>query len=501
MLLALPILLPLATAIALHLLPQQSRLLRVVAFIGALLLLLAGASVLVRVQYAGIQVLQAGSWPAPFGITLVADLFSALMVVMTGIVGVAVTGSSFAGVDPRREGLGYHALIHVLLMGVSGAFLTGDIFNLYVWFEVMLIGSFVLMSLHRTRAQLHGAFTYVGLNLLASAFLLTAIGLLYGQGGTLNFADLSRAWPERRTPGLDAALSMLFLTAFGIKAGLFPLFFWLPASYHTPPAAVGALLAGLLTKVGVYAMIRVFTLLFPDPAAGVYTVVLVMSAITMVVGLIGALGQHDLRRVLSFNLVGHIGFTTVGLPLWTPAALGGSILYMLHHMLVISTLFLVSGLFLRQKRTTDMRVLGGIYRTQPFVACLALVPLFSLAGIPPLSGFIAKLAVVGPMIDSRHYLLAAISLAVSLLTVLSMARVWEESFWKPAPDATAGGARQPRLGAAILAPVAFLVTLTIGLTFAADPAYRVARSAAEQLFDADGYVRAVLGEEVSRAAR
>ena len=307
----------------------------------------------------GIQVLQIGSWPAPYGITLVADLFSALMVVMVGIIGVAVTGSSFAGVDPRREAFGYHALIHVLLMGVSGAFLTGDIFNLYVWFEVMLIGSFVLMSLHRTRAQLHAAFTYVGLNLLASAFLLTAIGLLYGQAGTLNFADLARAWPERRTPGLDAALSMLFLTAFGIKAGLFPLFFWLPASYHTPPAAIGALLAGLLTKVGVYAMIRVFTLLFPDPAASVYTAVLVMSGVTMVVGLSGALGQHDLRRVLSFNLIGHIGFTTVGLALWTPASLGGSIFYVLHHMLVISTLFLVSGLFLRQRRTTDLRAAGG----------------------------------------------------------------------------------------------------------------------------------------------
>ena len=183
-----------------------------------------------------------------------------------------------------------------------------------------------------------------------------------------------------------------------------------------------------------------------------------MSAVTMVVGLIGALGQHDLRRVLSFNLVGHIGFTTVGLALWTPAALGGSILYVLHHMLVISTLFLVSGLFLRQRRTTDLRALGGMYRAQPFVACLALVPLFSLAGIPPLSGFIAKLAVVGPMIESRHYLLAAIALAVSLLTVLSMARVWEEAFWKPAPDQPARVAHQPRLGAAILAPVAFLVT-------------------------------------------
>jgi multicomponent Na+:H+ antiporter subunit D len=501
MLLALPILVPLATAITLHLLPQRPRLLRVTAFVGALLILCVAAAILVRVLSEGIQVLQIAAWRAPYGITLVADLFSALMVVMVGIIAVAVTGSSFSGVDPRRELFGYHALIHVLLMGVSGAFLTGDIFNLYVWFEVMLIGSFVLMSLHRTRAQLHAAFTYVGLNLLASAFFLTAIGLLYGQAGTLNFADLARAWPERRTPGLDAALSMLFLTAFGIKAGLFPLFFWLPASYHTPPAAIGALFAGLLTKVGVYAMIRVFTLLFPDPTASVYTALLVMSGLTMVVGLIGALGQHDLRRVLSFNLVGHIGFTTVGLALWTPASLGGSILYVLHHMLVISTLFLVSGLFLRQRRTTDLRVLGGLYRRQPFVACLAMVPLFSLAGIPPLSGFLAKLAVVGPMIGRRQYALAAIALTVSLLTVLSMARVWEEAFWKPAPEQAPVSAHQPRLGGAILAPVALLVSLTIGFSVAAGPVYGLATRAAQQLLDRDGYVRAVLGEGGSRAAR
>jgi len=501
MLLALPILLPLVTAIMLHLLPQRSRLLRVVAFSGSLGVLIAALWIFVRVQRDGIQVLQVASWPAPFGITLVADLFSAVMVVMVSIIGVAVTGSSFAGVDPRREALGYHPLIQVVLMGVAGAFLTGDIFNLYVWFEVMLIGSFVLMSLHRTRAQLHAAFTYVGLNLLASAFLLTAIGLLYGQAGTLNFADLARAWPERRTAGLDAALSMLFLTAFGIKAGLFPLFFWLPASYHTPPAAVGALLAGLLTKVGVYAMIRVFTLLFPDPKAGVYSVLLVLSAVTMVVGLIGALAQRDFRRVLSFNLVGHIGFTTVGLALWTPAALAGSILYVLHHMLVISTLFLVSGLLLRQRRTTDLAALGGLYRSQPGVACLALVPLFSLAGIPPLSGFIAKVAVVAPMVGARQYLLAAVALSVSLLTMLSMARLWEESFWKPAAASASSSVAQPRLGVSILAPIAFLVSLTIGLTVLAGPVSTVTARAAEQLLDRNAYVRAVLGQGALRAGR
>jgi multicomponent Na+:H+ antiporter subunit D len=497
MLLALPILLPLATAIALHLLPHRPRLLRFVAFAGALAILAAAISLFVRVEAAGIQVLQVGSWPAPFGITLVADLFSALLVVMVGIIGVAVTGSSFAGVDPRREALGYHPLIHVLLMGVSGAFLTGDIFNLYVWFEVMLIASFVLMSLHRTRAQLHAAFTYVGLNLLSSAFLLTAIGLLYGQAGTLNLADLARAWPERRTAGLDAALSMLFLTAFGLKAGLFPLFFWLPASYHTPPAAVSALLAGLLTKVGVYAMIRVFTLLFPDPGASVYVVILMLSAITMVVGLLGAIGQYDFRRALSFNLVGHIGFTTLGLALWTPAALGGSILYVLHHMLVVTSLFLVGGLFLRQRRTTDLRELGGLYRSQPAIACVAMVPLFSLAGIPPLSGFIAKLAVVGAVLEGDHYWLAGVALVVSLMTVLSMARLWDESFWKPAPT----GATQPRLGGAIVAPIALLAALTLGLTFAAGPVYDLSMRAARQLLDAPGYIHAVTGEEGTRAAR
>jgi multicomponent Na+:H+ antiporter subunit D len=501
MLLSLPILVPLLTAIALHLLPQRTRLLRVVAAAVSLCVLAVSVAILVRVNRDGIQVLQIGSWPAPFGITLVADLFSAVMVVLVSVIGVAVTGSSFAGVDPRREALGYHPLIQVVLMGVAGAFLTGDIFNLYVWFEVMLIGSFVLMSLHRTRAQLHAAFTYVGLNLLASAFLLTAIGLLYGQAGTLNLADLARAWPERSTPGLDAALSMLFLTAFGIKAGLFPLFFWLPASYHTPPAAVGALLAGLLTKVGVYAMIRVFTLLFPDPGASVYTVLLVLSAATMVVGLIGAISQQDFRRVLSFNLVGHIGFTTVGLALWTPAALGGSIFYVLHHMLVISSLFLVSGLLLRQRRTTDLRALGGVYRSQPAVALLAMVPLFSLAGVPPLSGFIAKVAVIGPMIAGGYYFLAAAALAVSLLTLWSMARLWEESFWKPAPAASSASVAPARLGVAVVAPIALRVSLTIAGTVAAGALYPQTTRAAQQLLNPGEYVRAVLGDGGQRAAR
>jgi multicomponent Na+:H+ antiporter subunit D len=282
---------------------------------------------------------------------------------------------------------------------------------------------------------------------------------------------------------------MLFLTAFGIKAGLFPLFFWLPASYHTPPAAVGALFAGLLTKVGVYAMIRVFTLLFPDPANSVYPVLLALSTITMVVGLIGALAQRDMRRVLSFNLVGHIGFTTVGLALWTPAALAASILYVLHHMLVITTLFLLTGVLLRQRRTSDLGSLGGLYRTHPLIATLAMVPIFSLAGVPPLSGFIAKLGIVAAALEGPHHWVAVVALAVGLLTLLSLARVWDEAFWKPAPVESVAAAPAPLM----LVPIAALVCLTIAFSVAAGPVFAVSTRAAEQLLHPGEYVRAVLG--------
>lgn len=488
MLNALPILIPFATAILLKALPYRPALLRAVSFGGALGILAAAIAILIRVRTSGIQVLQIGAWPAPFGITLVADPFSAMLVVMVGILATAVTAHAFSGVDPRREALGYHPLVHVLLMGVSGAFLTGDVFNLYVWFEVMLIASFVLMALHRTREQLHAAYVYVTINLIASAILLTAIGLLYGHAGTLNLADLARVWPERSTPLLEDALSILFLTAFGIKAGLFPLFFWLPASYHAPPPAIGALFAGLLTKVGVYAMVRLFTLIFRNPEAMVYTVLLVLSIATMLVGLAGAIAQRDLRRVLSFNLIGHIGFTTVGLALWTPLALGASIFYLLHHMLVITTLFLVSGLVLRQRKTDNLDELGGLYRSNPAVAALILIPIFSLAGTPPFSGFLAKLGILVAAFETRSFVLVAVALLVGLLTLLSMARVWQLVVWKAAPGPEANPLRRIDN-----VPIAFLVVLTLGLTAAAGPVFDASLYAAEMLLHPETYIEAVLG--------
>jgi multicomponent Na+:H+ antiporter subunit D len=490
--LVLPILVPLSTAAILMLSPKRPLLQRWIALIGTIVLLASGIQLFRRVDAAGIQVLQISGWQAPFGITLVADLLAAMLVVAVGVVGVAVTGAAFAGVDPRREAFGYHPLIQILLMGVSGAFLTGDFFNLYVWFEVMLVASFVLMALHRTSAQVEAAFKYVTMNLIASSIFLTALGLLYGAAGTLNMADLARVWPTIGTPAIDAVLASLFLIAFSIKAGLFPLFFWLlwlPASYHTPPAAIGAAFAGLLTKVGVYALMRTFTLLFQDAPPALFTLLIAMSAATMLIGVVAAMNERDVRRILSFNLVAHIGYTTASLSVLTPAALAGAIFYVLHHIVVITNLFLVSGVLLRLRRSTDLIALGGMYRDQPVFSALAMVPIFSLAGVPPLSGFLGKLAIVDGVFEAGAYWVGGLVLVVGLLTLLSMARTWSDAFWKPSAESR--DITSP--GTPLLAAIAALSVVTLAMTFGAEPLFELTTRGAQQLLHREEYVRAVLG--------
>jgi multicomponent Na+:H+ antiporter subunit D len=486
-LLVLPIIVPLLTAVILLVSSRKPLTQRWISLVGSIALAVVGIILFMRVESQGILVLQSGNWRAPFGITLVADLLAAMLVLATGIVGTAVTAFAFSGVDPRRESSGYHGLLHVLLMGVSGAFLTGDLFNLYVWFEVMLVASFVLMALHRTRAQIEAAFKYVTLNLVASSLFLTALGLLYAQTGTLNMADLASVFGQREIGVLELVIAMLFLVAFGVKAALFPLFFWLPASYHTPPAAVGAIFAGLLTKVGVYSLIRVFTLLFREAPPELFTLLLVQAGCTMVVGLFGALAQKDFRRVLSFNLVGHLGYTTVGLALLTPAAMAASILYVLHHIFVITNLYLISGIFLRIRHSTAFDALGSIYRDRPFVAIVAMVPLFSLAGVPPLSGFIGKLALIESSFGAQAYWTGGIILFVSVLTILSMARLWDQSFWKPAEMQD-----KLHMTRVIMAPIIGLSLVTLAITFGAETVYSLALRASEQLLYPEAYISAVL---------
>ena len=494
--LVLPLIIPLLTAILALLARSSLRAQRWFSVLGAAALLATGLALLSFVSRSGIQVAQVGNWPAPYGITLVADLFSAIMVVLAGLMGLAVAVYSLADIDAQREHFGYYPLLHILLMGVCGAFLTGDIFNLYVWFEVMLLSSFVLVALGGERAQLEGAVKYVTLNLISSALFLAAIGILYGVVGTLNMADLAVQVRSFAHPGLLTALSMLFLVAFGIKAAMFPLFFWLPASYHTPPVAVSAIFAGLLTKVGVYALIRVFTLIFVRDTGFTHTVILVLAGLTMVTGVLGAVAQNSFRRILSFHIVSQIGYMMMGLGLFTPLALAGSIFYIMHHIIVKTNLFLISGVTQRMYGTDQLKKLGGVYAAYPGLAVLFLIPALSLAGIPPLSGFWAKLVLIQAALSVQEYVIVGVALAVSLLTLFSMTKIWGEVFWKPAPEApkAADGVSRGPGPLALLLPIVMLALITAGIGLTVEPFFALATRAAEQLLNPDLYIQTVLGE-------
>lgn len=495
--LILPIIIPLLTAIATILVRRSRTTLRWLNLFGALGLLGSALFLLVFTDRNGIQVVQVGNWPAPFGISLVVDLFSAIMLVMAGLIGLAVAVYSLAAMDVARETHGYYTLLQILLMGVCGAFMTGDLFNLYVWFEVMLVASFVLLALGGERAQLEGSIKYVTINLISSAIFLAAVGILYSVTGTLNMADLSRQIHIVAQPGLVSTLAMLFLVSFGIKAAIFPLFFWLPASYHTPPAPVAAIFAGLLTKVGVYALIRTFTLIFVLDVGFTHTVILILAGLTMVVGVLGAVAQRSIRRILSFNLVSHIGYMLMGLGLFTPLALAGTIFYTIHHIIVKTTLFLISGIIERLQGSDELAKLGGLYARLPGFSVLFLIAAFSLSGIPPLSGFWAKLALIRAGLDAQQYVIVAVALGASLLTLYTMTRIWDEAFWKTAPETTVMGVPASRRRglryAAWLDPVVVLALLTVIIGLAAEPVLALSLRAADQLANPARYVQAVLG--------
>jgi len=503
LILVLPILIPLFTASLCMLAWRRTRVQHALCVAGALALLGATALLLEAVWRNGIQATQAGNWPAPFGVTLVADLLSATMVLLAALVGVAVVLYSGATIDGRRVAFGYYPIMQILVMGVCGAFLTGDIFNLYVWFEVMLMASFVLLALGGERAQLEGAIKYVTLNLVASTLFLTAAGLLYALTGTLNMADLAVKLQGAPHQGLISTLSMLFLVSFGIKAGVFPLFFWLPASYHTPPFAVSALFAGLLTKVGVYTLIRVFTLIFVGDVGYTHTIILVIAGLTMITGVLGALAQSEVRRVLSFLIISGIGFAVMGLGLFTAGGLSAAVVYLIHTIMVTTALFLLAGVIRHLGSSEELAKLGGLYAARPGVALLFLICALSLAGIPPFSGFIAKLALLKAALGGGQYGIAAVSLVASVLTLLAVTRIWSETFWKEAPQMGGEGgeeqatSRSGSLRPAMVLPIAALAMLSVAMGLGAAPVVALSERAAQQLVDRSQYVRAVLGEDAA----
>lgn len=500
-LVAAPILIPLVAAALTAMLRDRPDAQRHVGLLCALALLAAAGRLLWETADGAILVAQMGNWPAPFGITLVIDTFSAIMLVITGTMAVAVAIYAMGPGAEARDKAGFQPLFHSVLLGVAGAFSTGDLFNLYVWFEVMLIASFGLLVLDRTRAQLDGGLRYVMLNLVGTTFFLLAVGLLYGLTGTLNLADLARVAPTIENQGALAAVGLLLLVSFGAKAAIFPVFNWLPAAYHTASMPVAAIFAALLTKVGVYAIIRVFTLVFGHDAAFFGPILGVIAMLTMIIGVLGAASHVDVRKILSFHIISQIGYMLVGVALMTPLAIAGSVLYIVHHIVVKANLFLVAGAIRHEGGSFGLARLGGLWISAPLLAVLFLVPALSLAGLPPLSGFWAKLVVIRSALEASSYFIAFVALAVGLLTLYSMMKIWNEAFWKARPAYAETPVRlSGRDRLAVYAPIAGLagVTLTIGLW--AEPFAQLSITAAESLLDRSGYVAAVLGPQATTTA-
>lgn len=489
-LVVLPVLIALGTAILATFAWRSVKLQRGIVVAGAAAHLFASLLLLREVNREGVMVLQMGSWAAPFGITFAVDLLGAIMVTLTGFIGLMVVLYSLSSIDPERERHGYYPLIQTLIMGVSGAFLTGDLFNLYVWFEVMLISSFVLLALGGEKPQLEGAFKYVILNLLSSTFFVCAVGIIYGVHGSLNMAELSVKMSQGSPSGLTLATGLMLMVSFGIKAAVFPLYSWLPASYHTPPTAITALLAGLLTKVGVYALIRVFTLMYSQHSEVFQQLLLWIACLTMISGVLGAAAHRDIKRILSFHIVSQVGYMVLGLGLFSHLALAGSVFYLMHHIIVKTNLFFVTGIIEKAWGTAHLDGLGSIWKRYPGLGFVFMVSAFSLAGIPPLSGFFAKFILVKAGVESRDWWIIAVALLVSLLTAFSMTKIWNEAFWKEAPE---GARKEGKPDVRLLLPAAFMAIVTIGIGLGAGRLFDLSMRAATQLMDPSIYTRAVLG--------
>ena len=517
-LIPLPVLLP-AVAAALALLAgRHPNLQRTIALSTLLVMIGLSASMILIVDMEGIQTLQLGGWEAPVGITLVADRLSTVMLTVSSIVLFCVMWYAISqGIRDggKDEPVAVFLPSYMLLsMGVNMSFLAGDLFNLYVGFEIFLVASYVLLTLSASPARVRAGVSYVIVNMVSSMVFLFGIAMVYAAVGTVNLAQIGIRMEEVPS-GTKAAIFGTLLVAFGIKAAVFPLDAWLPDSYPTAPSLVTAVFAGLLTKVGVYSIIRVNTVVFTDGALN--TVLMWVALATMIVGILGAMAQNDIKRLLSFTLVSHIGYMIFGIALGSAQGLSGAIFYAVHHILVQTALFLVVGLIERQAGTSSLRRLGSLAYTAPIIAILYFIPAINLGGIPPFSGYLGKIILLEAGANEGGWLawvLIGGAVATSLLTLYVMVLVWSKGFWRDRKDAPEGQVAMARpapladvtdevdfrerddvgrMPVGMVASTATLIAASVAVTVLAGPIAGVTGRAAESAQDVDIYRTAVLG--------
>lgn len=524
-LMPLPVLIPTLGAAGTLIAGRRPRLQRLITLAALSVVVAACAALLYLADRDGTLVLNVGGWGqsvpgmGPLGITLVVDRLSALMLVVSSIVLLAVVfyaiGQGVRDGDERQPVSIFMPTYLVLSAGVCTAFLAGDLFNLYVGFEVLLSASFVLLTIGASKDRVRAGISYVMVSMISSLIFLFGIALVYAATGTLNMAEIATRLDDVSV-GTRSAMFAVLLVAFGIKAAVFPLSAWLPDSYPTAPAPVTAVFAGLLTKVGVYAIIRAHSLLFPS--GGLDPLLLVAALLTMVIGILGAIAQNDIKRLLSFTLVSHIGYMVFGIALSNQLGMSGAIYYVAHHILVQTTLFLVVGLIERQAGASTLQRLGGLATASPLLAFVFVVPALNLGGIPPFSGFIGKVALLeaGAQIGSvLAWTLVGGGVLTSLLTLYVVTRVWTKAFWRTREDAPQGhlSAASPaalidepediqfvdrdnvgRMPAGMVAPTGALIAVGLALAIFAGPIFAYCERAAAEVLDRSQYITAVVGE-------
>lgn len=488
-----PVAIPILVGAVLMMLRHETRWHAGAAIVGLLATLLCNVLLLQRVLSDGPLVMTMGRWLPPFGISFAADALGASLALVATLV--AIVGAFYAISDIGAVGrrYGFYPFLLLMMAGVGGSFLTGDIFNLYVWFEVFLISSFGLLVLGSERKQLDGTMKYAILNLIATTLFLITVALLYGAFGTLNMADIARKASQLRDTAPLTTLAALFLLAFGMKAAAFPVNFWLPASYHTPRIVTAALFGGVLTKVGVYALLRTLAMLFNPELEVLSGLIAWVAAATMIIGIMGALAQTDVRRVLGFIVISGVGVMLAGLSLGTAEGLAGTVFYAFHSMIVMTALYLLAGVMNGVGGSYSLRSLSGLYASHPLIAAFAFLLFLSAAGLPPASGLWPKVMLVRAALESGWPWLAFAILATGLLTTLVLGRMFLLTIWRmpqgPAPISVVS----PRVGYIALG-VLSLPVLLMGLF--PQSVIGVAEHAAAGLLDSSSYIGSVFPEEV-----
>ncbi|NHN33230.1 Na+/H+ antiporter subunit D [Paenibacillus agricola] len=487
-LLVLPLLIPLLTAAILIFLKNNIAVQRWLSSLSLLATVAAAGMIVFQVKTQGIQTLHMGGWLPPYGIVFVADMLAALLVFVTTVVGVFCLLYSFGTVGEQRERYYYYPYFQFLLVGVNGSFLTGDLFNLFVCFEVMLISSYALIVLGGTKRQLRETLKYILINIISSTLFVAAVAYLYGVLGTLNMADLSLRVAEAGQDGVLNAIAILFMIVFSLKAGLF-LFFWLPGSYSVPPAAVSALFGALLTKVGLYALIRTFTLIFYHDPSITHSWLAWMAAATMILGAFGAIAYSDIQRIMNYNVIITVGFIAFGLSVASDTSIDGAIFYLLHDMVAKALLFIIGGLIVHVTGTSKLKEMGGLIKRHPAIGWLLFVTALAIAGIPPLSGFAGKLLIIEGGMQGHAFWLTGVALGSSFIVLYSLIRLFMDAFWgeeNPNPQVAPS---KSMLGSAV-ALFAIMVMMGLGSEWV----YQFVAEAGNTLMNPSTYIDAVLKE-------